>query len=87
MSVREEQEGEGEGEGEEENQEEVLIDNNNGQNENIGDFEEMQNLFKSEKFDLVIDATHPYAVIVTDNIRRAAEAEGVERLRLLRQQQ
>ena len=34
--------------------------------------------------DLVIDATHPYAVIVTDNIRRAAEAEGVERLRLLR---
>ena len=34
--------------------------------------------------DAVIDATHPYAVIVTDNIRRAAEAEGVERLRLLR---
>ena len=34
--------------------------------------------------DLVIDATHPYAVIVTDNIRRAAEAEGVECLRLLR---
>ena len=36
--------------------------------------------------DLVIDATHPYAVIVTDNIRRAAEAEGVERLRLLREE-
>ncbi len=34
--------------------------------------------------DTVIDATHPYAVIVTDNIRNAAEAEGVERLRLLR---
>ena len=34
--------------------------------------------------DMVIDATHPYAVIVTDNIRRAAEAEGVDRLRLLR---
>ena len=34
--------------------------------------------------DAVIDATHPYAVIVTDNIRKAAEAEGVERLRLLR---
>ena len=34
--------------------------------------------------DLVIDATHPFAVVVTDNIRRAAEAEGVERLRLLR---
>ena len=34
--------------------------------------------------DAVIDATHPYAVIVTDNSRKAAEAEGVERLRLLR---
>ncbi|MGX8773565.1 MAG: precorrin-6A reductase [Bacillota bacterium] len=34
--------------------------------------------------DVVIDATHPYAVIVTDNIRSAAEKEGVEVLRLLR---
>ena len=34
--------------------------------------------------DLVIDATHPFAVVVTDNIRRATEAEGIERLRLLR---
>ena len=36
--------------------------------------------------DLVIDATHPFAVLVTDNIRHAAEAEGVERLRLLREE-
>lgn len=35
--------------------------------------------------DLVVDATHPYAVIVTDNIRKAAEAEGIERLRLIRE--
>ena len=34
--------------------------------------------------DMVIDATHPFAVIVTDNIRSAAEKTGVERLRLLR---
>ena len=34
--------------------------------------------------DLVIDATHPFAVVVTDNIRNAAEKEDVERLRLLR---
>ena len=34
--------------------------------------------------DMVIDATHPYAVIVTDNIRSAAENAGVDRLRLLR---
>lgn len=36
--------------------------------------------------DLVIDATHPFAVLVTDNIRHAAETEGVERLRLLREE-
>lgn len=36
--------------------------------------------------DLVIDATHPFAVVVTDNIRQAAEAEGIERLRLLREE-
>ncbi len=34
--------------------------------------------------DLCVDATHPYAVLVTENIRRAAEAEGVELLRLTR---
>lgn len=35
--------------------------------------------------DVVVDATHPYAVLVTENIRRAAELEEVERLRLLRE--
>ena len=34
--------------------------------------------------DVVVDATHPFAVIVTDNIRSAAEKVGVLRLRLLR---
>lgn len=34
--------------------------------------------------DVVVDATHPYAVLVTENIRRAAEEEGVELLRLVR---
>lgn len=34
--------------------------------------------------DLVIDATHPYAVVATENIRRAAEMAGVRRLRLVR---
>lgn len=34
--------------------------------------------------DVVIDATHPYAVLVTENVRRAAEAEGIELLRLIR---
>lgn len=34
--------------------------------------------------DLCVDATHPYAVIVSENIRNAASAEGVELLRLKR---
>ena len=34
--------------------------------------------------DLVVDATHPYAVLVTENIRQAAEEEGVELVRLVR---
>lgn len=35
---------------------------------------EMEELFRREKPVMVIDATHPYAVEVTENIRRAAEA-------------
>ena len=35
---------------------------------------------------LVVDATHPYAVQVTENIRRAADREGIERLRLIREE-
>lgn len=34
--------------------------------------------------DLVVDATHPYAVLVTSSVREAAEAEQIPRLRLLR---
>ena len=30
--------------------------------------EEMEALFAAEQFDLVIDATHPYASVVTENI-------------------
>ena len=35
--------------------------------------------------DLVVDATHPYAVLVTENIRGAAEKEGIELIRLIRE--
>lgn len=44
----------------------------------------MERFLLKEKFDLVVDATHPYAVDVTANIRRASTACGVRRLRLLR---
>ena len=46
--------------------------------------EEMVSLFKTEKFDLVVDATHPYAPIVTENIAYACAFAGIEYLRLLR---
>ena len=39
-----------------------------------------------EGVDLCVDATHPYAVIVTDNIRQAAGRAGVELLRVTRAQ-
>ena len=44
----------------------------------------MEALLRREGFDLVIDATHPYAAEVTENIVRACEAVGTEYLRLLR---
>ena len=46
--------------------------------------EEMEALFRREAFELVVDATHPYAAAVTENISAACRAAGVEYLRLLR---
>lgn len=47
---------------------------------------EMEELLKSERFDLVIDATHPYAPVVTDNISAACRKTETEYLRLLREE-
>lgn len=44
---------------------------------------EMESLFPD--FDLIIDATHPYALEVSENIRRAAGNTGVRSIRLLRE--
>lgn len=49
------------------------------------DHREMSELMKTEEFSMVIDATHPYAVEVTRNIRAAAETAGLSYLRLLRE--
>ena len=45
---------------------------------------EMEALFAREGFDMVIDATHPYAALVTENIAAACQAAGVAYHRLLR---
>lgn len=49
------------------------------------DAEEMKRFFISEKFDTVIDATHPYAIIATENIKKAAMDTGIKYMRLLRE--
>lgn len=41
-------------------------------------------LLQTERFDLVIDATHPYAASITRSTAAACEAAGVEHWRLLR---
>ena len=46
--------------------------------------EEMADLFAREQFSLVVDATHPYASVVTKNICDACADTGTEYLRLLR---
>ena len=48
------------------------------------DREGMEQLMASRPFTCVVDATHPYAVEVTANIKAAAEAAGLPRLRLVR---
>ena len=45
---------------------------------------QMEKLFQEKKYDLILDATHPFAVVVTANIREAAEKTGTPILRILR---
>ena len=45
---------------------------------------EMEALMRTEQPELVIDATHPYAAAVTENILQAAQRTNVEYLRVLR---
>lgn len=45
------------------------------------DEREMERFILRRSIGLVVDATHPYALLVTENIRKACEAVGVKRLR------
>lgn len=45
---------------------------------------QMAALIEEERPELVIDATHPYAVLVSENIREACRKTGTEYVRLLR---
>jgi precorrin-6Y C5,15-methyltransferase (decarboxylating) len=46
--------------------------------------EEMRTFFEEERFSRILDATHPYAALVTENIRTAAEVCGIPVMRILR---
>ena len=46
--------------------------------------DEIFEMLRTAHFDLVIDATHPYAAAVTENIADACRRTGTEYLRLLR---
>lgn len=46
--------------------------------------EEMEVLMRDGKFDVVVDATHPYAQIVSQNVRQAADMESISLIRLHR---
>ena len=47
---------------------------------------QMLALMQEEKPGLVIDATHPYAVVVSDNIRQAAQGADIDLIRLQRKE-
>lgn len=65
---------------------EVLLDHIDGIKVHTGrmDSEQMTAFFNQNSFELIIDATHPYAVLVTENIRAAAAEAGIEYMRILR---
>ena len=46
--------------------------------------EEMEVLMRDGSFDVVVDATHPYAQIVSQNVRQAADKESISFIRLRR---
>lgn len=46
--------------------------------------EDIRAMLREQRFDLVVDATHPYAASITESIHTACKAEGTEYLRLLR---
>lgn len=46
---------------------------------------EIEAMLKKESFDLVVDATHPYAVLATENIAEACASAGAEYFHLLRE--
>ncbi|MBQ2277992.1 MAG: precorrin-6A reductase [Clostridia bacterium] len=66
---------------------EILLDGIEGITVHTGrmDADGMTQFFADNRFDRILDATHPYAQIVTENIRHAAERTNTPVLRILRE--
>ncbi|MFI3207458.1 MAG: precorrin-6A/cobalt-precorrin-6A reductase, partial [Clostridia bacterium] len=64
--------------------ESLILDEKINVNSGRMDKEEMYNFFLKEKFDIVVDSTHPYAQIVTENIFEACSLSKTEYLRVNR---
>ena len=65
---------------------EILLDGIDGITVHTGRMgaEEMVRFFANNRFDRILDATHPYAEAVTHNIRQAADRVGIPVMRILR---
>ena len=66
---------------------EIMLDGIDGINVHTGrlDENEMESFFSSGEFSLVIDATHPYAQLVSENIAAAAQKSHISVMRILRE--
>ena len=67
----------------------VLLDGIDGIAVHSGrmDAGEIADFLNKNRFDRIIDATHPYAQIVTDNIAKAASEAGIPLMRILREKE
>ena len=65
---------------------EALTGSHDGVEIRAGRMDEAQmcEMMAAERFDLVVDATHPYAAVVTENLQAACRATSTEYIRLLR---
>ncbi|MEG1469141.1 MAG: precorrin-6A reductase [Anaerovoracaceae bacterium] len=51
------------------------------------DTEEIVDLIKEKQYEMVIDATHPYATLVTENIKKACDTASCKYYRLAREEE
>ena len=68
---------------------EILLDGIAGITVHSGrmDIDAMAAFFTKNRFDRIIDATHPFAQIVTENIAKAASEAGIPLMRILREKE